>query len=1107
LIIFISNRTIYTVKSFSGENQMRKKIRILFYRGVDAFVYVFTTFLVYLAYIEITYVSVKYKNIIFEGIKNFFLDLNFCLYSTFNKFLYLISFIFFIILVNFVSRKSFSKKSHIFLFNSFLFPSTYAIAIFGFFAISLFAVSFKDMFQNKIWTALLFSLISSAIIFLISFALLLIKALFETFFFKLKEKAENENHIIIEKKIDLEVSDEKSKIEFSELITWIEKNDDDHDGIDYFNTEQRFKHFIIDNIKKHKNFILFGEFGIGKTWLIERAKKQLEDEYIFCRIDSWGRNLGILSQQILSKMIYEASKYIDVTHLSCVPEKYQGALAKTGSFFDLLINLGISSYDPEKIIDRLDDTLFLISKKLVLVVEDIDRIMMSKHAAAQVQPLFDRLKNANNIRYILSVFRPIEGLDVEKLFNTRNDVFLNNDEIINTYKILAHCLIRTFNENKMIYPYGIENIEGIIDKNYLGSEVDKMEPTFIYSSNIVKTPRAIKRVFKEILDTWKILCGEIEIEDLISLISIKHSNYELYTSLINEEIYDNKIIKLEKKYKTENENEKKLLHILFENIKNKRQPILVKPNLDKFLLLKKEPFTDQDLLKLGNEYFLKQKNSKEVAEIIDEKNLYERVLPLWGKYIYRDKESDNSKVNETSQEMYEITKVLIFEIFDIIFNKKDQSDHFLAFNLISKILKITLNSKENINERELEINKKLFDYHKTTNGLSKVISFYFLYSNICFVNALNFIEIFRDENSKDPSVIQEIIKNENFDTIFEFLFHLPVLRRSESDQSEHTIGVHLDGNGIFSFDRSIIGWFLDCILDLAENGNEKARLILFRIVVKQIDVLRETFVGKINYSDDAINDRARFSQKFEELIKMLYPESFIKFQRFLKNNISDQIIKDILEVYISPFYQSDKIRNTFSEINVAIPSIENKNMQIEFSSWFNNKGFEYLDDRLIRSDITFGYPDRESLEQRVRDASTTLFKNKDFKEIKSDMMFRDKKNEIVAICRAIFVTTEYIDEEKENKVISELFIFINELRKRRIKPTLYIGINDEKIANKWIGKGFLSKENSDYESFFGYKTHFVVSKLSEYNWVIHNIPEPEEITNQDFEPNIEPEKQ
>ncbi len=131
---------------------MRKKIRILFYRGVDAFVYVFTTFLVYLAYIEITYVSVKYKNIIFEGIKNFFLDLNFCLYSTFNKFLYLVLFIFFIILVNFVSRKSFSKKSHIFLFNSFLFPSTYAIAIFGFFAISLFAVSFKDMFQNKIWT-------------------------------------------------------------------------------------------------------------------------------------------------------------------------------------------------------------------------------------------------------------------------------------------------------------------------------------------------------------------------------------------------------------------------------------------------------------------------------------------------------------------------------------------------------------------------------------------------------------------------------------------------------------------------------------------------------------------------------------------------------------------------------------------------------------------------------------------------------------------------------------------------------------------------------------------------------------------------------------------
>jgi len=153
---------------------------------------------------------------------------------------------------------------------------------------------------------------------------------------------------------------------------------------------------------------IVGPFGSGKSCLIRLIEnyllKEKDSKNVLCKIDGWGRASGSISNHILAKAIEKVSQHIDCMSILTLPENYRQAIgevkAPAGAIIAALLQV---SHDPIAHLKKLDQLLEVADRRLVIILEDLDRNVSEEVLNEEIPALLDRLHKLSRVTFILAI--------------------------------------------------------------------------------------------------------------------------------------------------------------------------------------------------------------------------------------------------------------------------------------------------------------------------------------------------------------------------------------------------------------------------------------------------------------------------------------------------------------------------------------------------------------------------------------------------------------------------------------------------------------------------------------------------------------------------------
>jgi hypothetical protein len=214
-----------------------------------------------------------------------------------------------------------------------------------------------------------------------------------------------------------------------ELLNWSQNdNPIENIGQDYFNhylISMRIAQYLEKLVNNNIPSIgLRGEYGSGKTTIINLTKQIIQyncsQRYIFCIINCWGfSNTKSAIQHIIEKMIQSMTqKGIYTDHLIKIPLLYIQALSKVHTILDVMFLLLINNNDdPKELLKKIGKALELEHKRLVLIIENLDRNESDDFKFDDIQATLMRIKEISHLSFILTGFPSSseKRIDFEKL--------------------------------------------------------------------------------------------------------------------------------------------------------------------------------------------------------------------------------------------------------------------------------------------------------------------------------------------------------------------------------------------------------------------------------------------------------------------------------------------------------------------------------------------------------------------------------------------------------------------------------------------------------------------------------------------------------------------
>lgn len=281
--------------------------------------------------------------------------------------------------------------------------------------------------------------------------------------------------------------------------------------------------------------VLLGGYGSGKSTIIKLVVEKVEDtkkgQWISSAFSSWGRGdqghsfIYLLLEQIISDL----GKEIEVTSLTSLPKNYLAAAYNIHPWFHVLSILN-SAQSPEEVLKSIDQLLEVNDKKLLIVLEDIDRANGAEGAEGVVNDFcgfFDRLKELRHVKFIITIGYGNSNNEIfitlPRIVDAREDLSEANVDFI-IKRFFKFCMNHQCTNGKYIFgekePYEVWSLSA------RSSNVTNREQVKIYDEllSILSNPRTLKLVLKRTYESWKILAGEVSFNDLLLFNAYRHTH-------------------------------------------------------------------------------------------------------------------------------------------------------------------------------------------------------------------------------------------------------------------------------------------------------------------------------------------------------------------------------------------------------------------------------------------------------------------------------------------------------------------------------------------------------------------------------------------------------
>lgn len=292
---------------------------------------------------------------------------------------------------------------------------------------------------------------------------------------------------------------------------------------------------------------LLGDYGSGKSSVISLIEEKLnnlptknkDNDWIICRFDSWGRidNAQQAQGLILEKMIESISEHTSISALNNLPQRYLDALQGNDAWWNTLFSIfNASSLDPESQLGKVDNILSAIDKKLLLVIEDLDRNTDCNKLSLEIVPLLDRLRELKQVNFIITLGHEKSlSSTITRITSFREDLTNHEHEKLDFIlkEFRDFCLKDTAKEDRYI--------DGVIDRAYwplvdgkagvvdgVSYQTSSMQGSIYHAAYLaikhyLSNPRTLKYCLRSAHSAWDKIHGEINFDDLLCFNVIKQS--------------------------------------------------------------------------------------------------------------------------------------------------------------------------------------------------------------------------------------------------------------------------------------------------------------------------------------------------------------------------------------------------------------------------------------------------------------------------------------------------------------------------------------------------------------------------------------------------------
>lgn len=297
---------------------------------------------------------------------------------------------------------------------------------------------------------------------------------------------------------------------------------------------QKIAERILDRLSSSECAIaLQGEYGSGKSGVCNLASvisRKQDMPLIFANVSCWGfENAARAQKEVLEAILCVVQKEVDCVAIRQLPEDYIDALSGSSGWLQTLFCLGSPRLSPLEQLRRLSPILQTIGKRLVVVIEDVDR-SGETFDLSQIQAMLMQFREVDGISFILAI-SPMQQIDFIKLC----DHLELMPELDNA--IVFRILHETRESLLKDYPPGIllSKLDPLVgeDDDYSIYEqcLGYMWPWQLALCELLKHPRILKHALRYLCDAWPRLKGEVHFDDLLGIAALRSGAPEAFTFL------------------------------------------------------------------------------------------------------------------------------------------------------------------------------------------------------------------------------------------------------------------------------------------------------------------------------------------------------------------------------------------------------------------------------------------------------------------------------------------------------------------------------------------------------------------------------------------------
>jgi len=341
----------------------------------------------------------------------------------------------------------------------------------------------------------------------------------------------------------------------TQFIKWLSTEEDEKilDFLDRKPYVDRIYKRLVREEYRNKGQVLLGEFGSGKTTIVNMVKNQLDESWIKSEFDCWQRagKPEELATQFMEQIIHDVGQHIDASSLASLPDSFAHALYGVSHWFSFLDPL-LRPDTSTDVVDKLDRLLEANNRKLLIVVENVDRNEERDRFINVISAILDKLSGNNNIRFIFSADENFLDTQIVYRISDYKENLENFTPVEIILRFIAMCLNKSFkdksNGDLIIFPYIKKGFSvpssteiqilkireifnfGDLKKDLKEDQYEGISNQYLVLQSLVdilNNPRLLKYVLRDTLGLWTSSGGNISGEvNLFYLIAYVVSKYD-----------------------------------------------------------------------------------------------------------------------------------------------------------------------------------------------------------------------------------------------------------------------------------------------------------------------------------------------------------------------------------------------------------------------------------------------------------------------------------------------------------------------------------------------------------------------------------------------------